>query len=157
MAKWHYNTCHVAHMTVTAIAKVLGGNKVLKGKVDTPNDLVRITRRGLPAETLRDIAKELRIDRALVAKVVGIPPRTLSRRLTSRARLSPSESDRLVRLARVIARAKDTFDDLATAAQWLQTVNRALNGQKPIDLLDTDAGVQQVETVLGRIAYGVYS
>jgi putative toxin-antitoxin system antitoxin component (TIGR02293 family) len=144
-------------MTVSAIARVLGGNKGLKSKVDTPTDLVRITRKGLPAETVRDVARELRLDRKLVAKVVGIPTRTLSRRLTERSRLSPAESDRLVRFARVIARAKDTFDDLAAAAQWLQTSNRSLNGQKPIDLLDTDTGVQQVETVLGRIAYGVYS
>ena len=144
-------------MTVNAITEVLGGKKVLKRKISSSDDLVQITREGLPAEILRELAEELHIDRQVVASLIGIPARTLSRRLSSRSRLSAAESDRSVRFARVVAQAKDTFDDLAAAANWLQAPNRVLKGQRPIDLLDTDAGVQQVETVLGRIAYGVYS
>src|SRR6266540_584677 len=144
-------------MTVNAIAEVLGGKKVLKRKISSSDDLVRLTREGLPVDILRELAEELHIDRQVVASLIGIPARTLSRRLSSRARLSAAESDRSVRFARVVAQAKDIFDDLAPAANWLQAPNRVLKGQRPIDLLDTDAGVQQVETVLGRIAYGVYS
>ena len=144
-------------MTVNAIAEVLGGKKVLKRKISSSDDLVRLTREGLPVDILRELAEELHIDRQVVASLVGIPARTLSRRLSSRSRLSAAESDRSVRFARVVAQAKDIFDDLAAAANWLQAPNRVLKGQRPIDLLDTDAGVQQVETVLGRIAYGVYS
>lgn len=144
-------------MTVNAITQVLGGAKVLRRKIGNSDDLVKITREGLPADILLKLAKDLNIDRQVVASVLGIPTRTLSRRLSSRARLSAAESDRSVRLARIIAQATDTLDDLSTAANWLQTPNRVLRGQRPIDLLDTDAGVQQVETVLGRIAFGVYS
>jgi putative toxin-antitoxin system antitoxin component (TIGR02293 family) len=43
------------------------------------------------------------------------------------------------------------------AAQWLRTPNRALGGEVPIDQLDTDLGSKEVENILGRIAYGVYS
>jgi len=32
-----------------------------------------------------------------------------------------------------------------------------MGGERPFDRLDTDAGAQSVETVLGRIAYGVFS
>ena len=144
-------------MTATAIAQVLGGNKRLRKNVSTQDDLIQLTREGLPSDILRELAKELHIDRQMVASVVGIPVRTLSRRLSSRSRLTPLESDRTVRFARVVAQAKDTFDDLSKAAHWLQTPNRILKGRRPIDLLDTDAGIQEVETVLGRIAYGVYS
>jgi putative toxin-antitoxin system antitoxin component (TIGR02293 family) len=144
-------------MSVNAIAEVLGGKRILKTDVGSQDDLVRITRKGLPADIVRELANELHIDRQLVATVIGIPVRTLSRRLSSRSRLSASESDRTVRFARVVAQAKDTFEDVSKAGLWLQTPNRVLKGQRPIDLLDTDAGVRQVETVLGRIAYGVYS
>src|SRR6266496_617654 len=143
-----------AAMTVDAIAEVLGGRKVLKRKISTAEELVQITRKGLPVDILRELAVELGIDRQAVASLIGIPARTLSRRLSSRSRLSAAESDRSVRVARIVAQAKDTFDDLPMAANWLQAPNRVLKGQRPIDLLDTDAGVQQVETVLGRIAYG---
>ena len=144
-------------MTVAAIAEVLGGKKVLKKRVGTPAQLMTLIREGLPADILPSIAAELSMDRSAVAKVVGISGRTLSRRLASRSRLSAEESDRMVRLARVLALANDTLGDRAKASRWLQTPNRALQGSTPFELLDTDAGVQSVETILGRIAYGIYS
>jgi len=144
-------------MTVAAIAEVLGGKKVLKKRIGTPAQLMTLIREGLPADILPTIAAELSMDRSAVAKVVGISGRTLSRRLASRSRLSAEESDRMVRLARVLALANDTLGDRAKASSWLQTPNRALQGSTPFELLDTDAGVQSVETILGRIAYGIYS
>ncbi|RSL16841.1 putative toxin-antitoxin system antitoxin component (TIGR02293 family) [Edaphobacter aggregans] len=147
----------MATMTVVAIAEVLGGKKVLKKRVGTPAQLMTLIREGLPADILPSIAAELSMDRSAVAKVVGISGRTLSRRLASRSRLSAEESDRMVRLARVLALANDTLGDRTKASRWLQTPNRALQGSTPFELLDTDAGVQSVETILGRIAYGIYS
>ena len=60
-------------------------------------------------------------------------------------------------MARVLALAKETLGDMEKASRWLQTSNRALEGDKPIDRLDTDIGVRSVEQVLGRIEYGLYS
>jgi uncharacterized protein (DUF2384 family) len=37
---------------------------------------------------------------------------------------------------------------------WLQRPNRALNGELPIRLLDTDIGARQVEDILGKIEHG---
>jgi len=144
-------------MTVEAIAEVLGGKKVLRKKIGTAADLVELTRKGLPADILPAMAVELSMDRAAVARVAGISGRTLSRRIASGSLLSAEESDRMVRIARVLAIANDTLGDRAKVSRWLQTPNLTLNGSTPFELLDTDAGVQSVETVLGRIAYGVYS
>jgi uncharacterized protein (DUF2384 family) len=40
---------------------------------------------------------------------------------------------------------------------WLKTPNRTLRGGRPLDQLDTDPGVREVEDILGRISYGIYS
>jgi putative toxin-antitoxin system antitoxin component (TIGR02293 family) len=144
-------------MTATAIAKVLGGPATLKSKVDSAAKLRDLTRRGLPSTILVSLADGLGMQRTRVAGILGISDRTLSRRITSNSKLTAEESDRTVRLARVMANAEDTLGTMKKASQWLQTPNRALDGEAPFDLLDTDAGVQSVETVLGRIAYGVYS
>jgi putative toxin-antitoxin system antitoxin component (TIGR02293 family) len=144
-------------MTVLAIAQVLGGRKSFRKNVQTSTDLVDATRAGLPATILDTLASELAIQRVAVAKVLGISERTLSRRVTAKGRLTAEESDRTVRLARVLALAKETLGDREKAGRWLQTPNRALEGDRPFDRLDTDAGVRSVEQVLGRIAYGVYS
>ena len=71
--------------------------------------------------------------------------------------LTPSESDRTVRVARVYAGAVEMIGDRDKATEWLNTPNRALGGERPLDQLDTDTGARMVEDILGRIAYGVYS
>jgi len=83
--------------------------------------------------------------------------RTLTRRLSRHSRLTAAESDRTVRLARVYAVAVEMIGNAEKATQWLSTPNRALSGAVPIDELDTDLGAKEVENILGRIAYGVYS
>ena len=144
-------------MTVAAIAEVLGGKKALRKNIETPSELVELTRAGLPASILGAIAHTLDVQRVAVAKLLGISERTLSRRVTINARLTAEESDRMVRLARVLALAKEILGGMDHAGRWLQTPNRALEGDRPFDRLDTDAGVRSVEQVLGRIAYGIYS
>jgi putative toxin-antitoxin system antitoxin component (TIGR02293 family) len=144
-------------MSLTAIAELLGGTKILKKDIGNAADLVGLIREGLPAEILPALADGLSMDRKAVAQAVGITERTLSRRLSKGSRLSAIESDRTVRLARILALTTETLGDMGKASQWLKTPNRALDGQTPFNLLDTDAGVQSVETILGRIAYGVYS
>jgi putative toxin-antitoxin system antitoxin component (TIGR02293 family) len=157
VAIWHHNNCQVAAMTVAAIAEVLGGRKTLKKQIRSSAELIELTRKGLPAEILLTLAAELSLQRTVVSRILGISERTLSRRVTTHARLTPEESDRTVRLARVLAAAKETLGGMEKASRWLQTPNRALEGQRPFEILDTDAGVHSVETVLGRIGYGVYS
>jgi len=144
-------------MTVAAITTALGGSKILKRRVDTDADLTDLTREGLPVGALTLLANQLSVERKTLARVVGISDRTLSRRLAKKERLSAEESDRTVRLARIVALTTDTLGSSGKASSWLQTPNRALDGQRPLDLLDTDTGVKSVETILARIEYGVYS
>ena len=67
------------------------------------------------------------------------------------------ESDHIARAARVRVHAIEMIGDEEKAIAWLNTPNRALDGQRPLDLLDTDMGARMVEDIAGRIAYGVYS
>jgi putative toxin-antitoxin system antitoxin component (TIGR02293 family) len=144
-------------MTVAAITAVLGGQKVLKRRVGSDTDLRAMTREGLPVSALSALALEMDVERKVLARVVGISDRTLSRRLASGARLSAEESDRMMRVARVFAMTKDTLGSSEKASRWLQKRNIALGGEVPLELLDTDAGRNDVETILGRIEWGIYS
>lgn len=144
-------------MTVAAITEVLGGQKVFKRKFAYDTDLRLMTREGLPVKALPALAQELSIELKALAKVVGISDRTLSRRLASDSRLSADESDRTMRVARVFAMTKDTLGSSEKASRWLQKRNIALGGEVPLHLLDTDAGSKDVETILRRIEYGIYS
>jgi putative toxin-antitoxin system antitoxin component (TIGR02293 family) len=144
-------------MQAAAIAEVLGGRKVLGKAIRKPDDLARLIREGLPAGTVTALAERLHIGNSVLSRKLGIPQRTLTRRLSQRSLLTPAESDRTVRMARVYANAVEMIGDPKKAIEWLRTPNRALGGERPLDQLDTDVGAQMVDDVLGRIAYGVYS
>ena len=144
-------------MTAEAIAEVLGGPRVLGRAVKKPHDLADLVRKGLPANSVKALAGRLDIGSAALSQRLGIPQRTLTRRLSRHSRLTASESDRTVRLARVYANAVEMIGEEDKAVRWLQTPNRALGGERPIDQVDTDVGAREVEDVLTRIAYGVYS
>jgi len=66
------------------------------------------------------------------------------------------QSQKVCHLARIFALAEEVFSNDRVAQNWLKRPNRALGGAIPFELLDTDAGTQQVEEVLKRIEYGVY-
>ncbi len=144
-------------MNIPEIVQVLGGAKTFHRRVRTSDDLAQQVRSGLPASTIDLLAATLSLHRSQVAERLSIPARTLSRRLATHSRLTHEESDRTLRMARVVALAKDVLGADEKASRWLSSPNRALAGRRPFDLLDTDLGVRSVEEVLQRIAYGVYS
>ena len=144
-------------MASHSIPDLLGGEVVLGRSMNKRGALAELVREGLPVKALLLLAERLDLRQAEISEKIGIPKRTLTRRLTQHSRLTAAESDRAVRLAQVYANAAETLGDGDKAAAWLKTPNRALRGGRPLDQLDTDPGVREVEDVLGRIAYGVYS
>ncbi|MBS0562365.1 MAG: DUF2384 domain-containing protein, partial [Proteobacteria bacterium] len=69
--------------------------------------------------------------------------------------LTPEQSDRILRLARILAAAEETFGAQDKAARWLRRPTAPLGGEAPLDRLDTDQGAREVENLLGRIAHGI--
>lgn len=116
-----------------------------------------IIRQGLSIESFKQVANYYQLSDAQLSKVLGTSVRTIVRLQKEQKPLNATWSDRLYRLARVAAQAQEVFENPQTATSWLKRPNRALNGNSPIDLLDTDAGTQQVTELLDRIDYGVYS
>jgi len=138
------------------IAETLGGYRVMKARVKTAERLRDRVRAGLPYSALLALAQRLEIPAGALGAVLKIPGRTLARRRRA-SRLSPEESDRLARIGRIMAMAEEVLGDPARAARWINKPNRALGGIVPLQHLDTDLGAREVETVLIRFEYGVYS
>src|SRR5208282_5115442 len=110
-------------------AEIVGGPKMVGVEVRSGFDLARAVRRGLP---------------------VGAAQHVLDS-----GRLTAEQSDRLIRAARLLANAEETFGSTEKAGLWLRRPTRALGGERPLDLLDTEEGAREVETLLGRINHGI--
>lgn len=140
----------------TRIANVLGGIKVLKREIKDMDDLVAITREGLPVKVVTILQNRTGVGRESFETWITLSKRTYARR-QGEGYLKPDESDRAVRIARVVARAEEALGDPEKAKLWLTRPIRALGMVAPITLLDTDPGAQQVTAVLGRIEHGTFS
>lgn len=135
---------------------LLGGGSVLHAQPRTALDWVAIIRQGISSAAVDSLSRSLRVTQSELAAALAIPERTLARRKRE-GLLNSEESAKLVRLARVVERASNVFDDLDAALDWLKSPNAALAGAIPLSLMDTDIGAESIMDTLGRIAHGVFA
>ena len=83
---------------------LLGGESALHAVPRTTMDWIVIVREGLPAVSIDAIVPLTGIPQRALARALGISERTLLRRKRA-GTLSPDESAKLVRFARVVERA----------------------------------------------------
>jgi putative toxin-antitoxin system antitoxin component (TIGR02293 family) len=159
-ARWPCYHCHMARHTAPATGSSspdLGGAaSILRLRATSLAELRDSVRSGLPFSALVALTKQLEISPQQFTAVFGIPPRTVARRKEAR-HLNPQESDRLYRVARAVSQAVEVLGSIEKARVWLKTPNRALGREIPLDLLDTEIGARQVEEVLLRLNYGIFS
>jgi putative toxin-antitoxin system antitoxin component (TIGR02293 family) len=142
--------------TIAQVVEVLGGERALKRKVRSAKHLTELVREGLPFAAFEAVLNCYGLTQEILSETIKLPKSTLSRRRHNK-RLTPEESDRLYRLARILAHATQVFEDPEMVAEWIQSPIGALGKEDPLSLLDTDIGTEQVEQVLGRIEHGVIS
>jgi len=112
-------------------------------------------REGLPITELNALANVLRISRDQLAAILGVTTRTLQRKAEAEDRLGPVASDRLARVQRILLLAVEVLGSEEKASRWMTAASRPLEGQLPLQLLDTDIGTQRVEQELYQIKYGI--
>ena len=138
------------------VASYLGGAAVLEREVASDFDLADLVEDNIPVESADRVVRVGLLSAQELYDLV-IPRRTLTKRRSTSGRLTTEESDRLVRIVRVLVQAARVFDDDRNASDWMRRPNRSLGVRRPIDLLATENGARLVETIIGRIDFGVYS
>ena len=110
---------------------------------------------GLSYEALERLRRVLDLPLSRISDLLQIPSRTLARRRDSK-RLHPDESDRLVRLSRLVGLALQLFEgDLAGTRSWLKAPHIALAGETPLEFATTGVGAREVENLIGRLEHGI--
>ena len=138
----------------TSVAEILGGEEIIGKKVCSELDLAEVVRLGLRPAAIDKLFDGYLLTKTDMERLV-MPRRTLNHRIKKGERLSREESDRVTRVARIVAMAEETFGNRDKASRWLHKPKRGFGRQTPIDLLDTDEGARVVENQLFRIAHGL--
>ena len=136
-----------------AVVSELGGKRTLGRALSSYGDLLAAIREGFPPAVVENLMDASGLTLKEVAGALDLSPRSLQRRRRT-GRLARFESDRLYRLARIMAIATEFLGDAERARRWLKRPNHALDGAAPLAAIDTELGARQVENLLGRIAYG---
>ena len=139
------------------IVEFLGGRKALGVKSTSAVDWDALIRAGMPVQSAEALKECIAVPDSLLAELLGVSEKTLSRARAGKGRLDPVTSDRLYRVARIVALAIEVLESEASALHWLKRPQIGLGGKVPLALLATDPGRDQVEKLLLRIEHGVYS
>lgn len=135
------------------VGELLGAGRSLGEASDTASTLIALIRRGLPLSTIRRWPAALALSRREVERVLGLGARALERRTASR--LTPPESERAVRVARLVARAETVFQDPAEALAWCQRPLPRLGGETPFQVMDTGEGGPATRVLLDGVERGL--
>lgn len=130
--------------------------KKVTGKPLHPTELIRQIQKGLRFTELETLQHSLDMPFEQLAAKLSISRSTLQRRKHA-GRLSPEESNKVVRFSQLLKHATDVFGDIEKARDWLKFPQHGLGGAVPLDYAETEIGAREVDNLLGRIDYGVYS
>jgi putative toxin-antitoxin system antitoxin component (TIGR02293 family) len=139
--------------TVERVAEVLGGKAVLRRTVRTWADLEGLVHAGLPKRSLQLVARRVVEPGTPLNDFVYsvVPPATFKRR----SRLSPDESERTERLARIVALAEALWDNQDEARAFLNRPHPLLDGHTPLKVARTELGARRVERLLHDVENGL--
>lgn len=133
-------------------------NVVLRESASTTmsEDLMKVIRGGLPWIELEALQEILDVPLDKLAPMLRISKATLHRR-KNEGRLTPEESDRVIRFARLMHIAIEALETEENARAWLSMPQQGLGGALPLEYAEAEMGAREVESLLTRIQYGVYS
>jgi len=135
------------------IIKALGGRRAFgSGRID----LLAEVERGLPIKAYVTLAKTLELTPAEEDRLLHVSLRTRVR-WKQRSRIDPAASDRVVRVARILALATDVLVNRSHAVAWLREPSDVLSGRTPLQAISSDFGAEKVTNLLHQMEYGVYS
>jgi putative toxin-antitoxin system antitoxin component (TIGR02293 family) len=139
---------------IESVVEMLGGARILRARVRTLMDLAQLVSNGLPFRSLRAVAERYPEPYRRRIEQLVVPRTTLQRREASGV-LSPEESERLERVARLSALAEYVWESRDAAQQWLTTPLPLLGNEVPLDLAATDLGARRVEDVLWKLEHSL--
>lgn len=149
-------TFALSQSPLQTLIHILGLNQ-LSNKIKNMLDLLTLTEQGFPINVLKRLQAHTQFTNREMGRALDMSESTLQRRLRSSQPLDKRQSESAVQLASVWAKGLEVFEDEGDFRTWLHAENQALGGNRPIALLSSSIGQEEIKKVLGRIEWGIYS
>jgi len=139
-----------------AVTKWLNIKKAPLRKGNAKYVYLDIIKNGIETRSVNYFLKHTGLTKTQVSKLIHVSIRTLQRNNPEKT-LNINSSERLLELTRLYLLGIEVFGDKDKFNKWLYRENLSLGKQKPIELLETNIGVNMVMDELVRIEFGVFS
>ncbi len=140
-------------------AKAVGAEVEIAGRALhelTGMEKIRRVRQGMTRQDLEQVKESFGLDYETLAKILSVAKATLFNK-KGVATFSSLLSEKIFALADLYSYGMSVLGEKEKLNRWLEKENRALGYVRPLELLDTMIGIEEVKHILGRIEHGVYS
>jgi putative toxin-antitoxin system antitoxin component (TIGR02293 family) len=120
----------------------------------TEQEILRIVEGRLAPSVIKRLMM-LGLERSEIDETV-IPSRTLQHRRSRREKLTLEESDRVLRIVRILSFAEAVYGNRERALAWLRKPHARLEERSPLSLVKTDTGSRIVEELLIQVDEGMF-
>jgi putative toxin-antitoxin system antitoxin component (TIGR02293 family) len=129
---------------------------VKQSKFSSDQDILQLTRDGLPKRILLSLAKKISLTIQELANIMHISERTLQR-YDDNAIIKTEYAEKAIELARLYTRGEEVFGSMDKFKAWMKTPSHIFKGEAPVSLLDTSFGFNMIFKELGRIEHGIFA
>lgn len=135
---------------------LLGGESFMVKKPVSGLDFLVASEKGIDKFAIENLANVMHIPMKDMAYLLNMSYKILVKKDDNYV-FNNLVSSLSIEIANTIAKGLSIFEDPEKLNRWLHKSNKALNMQKPFDLLNTPTGIKLVNQILGRIEDGIYS
>ena len=133
-----------------------GSYHMLSYEFNDRETVIERLKAGLPIFFFEELQEKLQLSMSTLADIVNIPLRTIHRR-KKEGRFHMDESERVFRICNLFETALSVLGGPDEVRRWMKSPKKALGGKMPLEYADTEPGAREVEELLGRLEYGVFS
>jgi putative toxin-antitoxin system antitoxin component (TIGR02293 family) len=137
---------------------IMGGKGVIKHPIHNTLDFLHLSQNEkVSIEAIRSIQRLMKLTNKEMSEMLSISESTLQRRYNTTTPLSKDEAEKTFHITKVIARGIEVYGSLDDFLRFLYANSRALGNIRPIDIMDSSIGRDEILNLLGRIEWGMYS
>jgi putative toxin-antitoxin system antitoxin component (TIGR02293 family) len=109
---------------------------------------------GITKDQLSKFKEIIDLDWMSIGRLLNIASRTLHLK-KGNEKFNQGVSDRIMTVAEVYSAGYMVYEDRKKFNNWMKRRNDYLAGQSPVEIMETQAGVEEVKKEIRRIAFGI--
>lgn len=120
-----------------------------------PIAVIDAIRKGINKSDVVEVFENLDIPVSHVGNFLSVSYRTFLRKADDE-KMTKQDTEMVFKLHQMRKKGEDLFGDNDAFISWLNTELQTFGDRKPIELIDTEYGIDLVTTELGRIEHGIF-